>query len=279
MDNDDRQIGRILRRREVLALLGMAGGVALLARQGLLEDSGTPAFAFATTGGTTLGQAPTCIVKPELTEGPYFVDGQLDRSDIRSEPADGSLKDGVPLTLQFRVSQVGSGTCAPLSDARIDVWHCDALGVYSGVSDASSGSTMGQKFLRGYQRTDSSGTAQFTTIYPGWYSGRAVHIHFKIRTTATTGDAYEFTSQLFFDDAFSDEVFAQAPYSGKGSRRTLNANDGIYQSGGEQLLLNPIAAADSNGYSAAFAVGLDLSDLRVGAPYGFSNNAPGRPSP
>jgi protocatechuate 3,4-dioxygenase beta subunit len=276
MDNDDRQIGRILHRREVLALFGVAGGAALVARSGLFESSTTPVFASATTGGTTLAQAPTCVVKPELTEGPYFVDDQLDRSDIRSEPSDGSLKDGVPLTLQFNVSQVGSGTCAPLADARIDVWHCDALGVYSGVSDPGSGNTVGQKFLRGYQRTDSTGAAQFTTIYPGWYSGRAVHIHFKIRTTATTGAAYEFTSQFFFDDSLSDQVFTQPPYSSKGRRNTRNTNDGIYQSGGDQLLLNPLAAADGSGYTAAFALGLDLSDLQVGAPDGFSSGPPRR---
>jgi protocatechuate 3,4-dioxygenase beta subunit len=276
-DNDDRQIGRILRRREVLALLGAAGGATFLARRGMWGALGAPTVTagLLETTSTALAQAPACVVKPELTEGPYFVDGQLDRSDIRLEPSDGSLRDGVPLTLAFNVSQVGSATCAPLADARIDVWHCDALGVYSGVTDtlAGGGSSVGQKFLRGYQRTDADGLAQFTTIYPGWYTGRAVHIHFKIRTTASTGEAYEFTSQFFLDDALSDQVLALAPYNSKTQRRMRNAQDGIYQSGGSQLVLNAVPSAD--GYAAAFPIGLDLSDTAVGAADG--NTGPGGP--
>src|SRR5262245_10769337 len=154
MDSDDRQVGRILRRREVLALLGAAGGALVLSRTGLFGAAGEPLAATSALAATDSGlaQAPTCVVKPELTEGPYFVDDQLDRSDIRSEPSDGSLRPGVPLALTFNVSQVGSGTCAPLSGARVDVWHCDALGVYSGVSDNTfPSSTVGEKFLRGYQ--------------------------------------------------------------------------------------------------------------------------------
>ena len=110
----------------------------------------------------------------------------------------------------------------------VDVWQCDALGVYPGV-----GSTSGQKFLRGYQNTDASGSAKFMTIYPGWYQGRAVHIHFKIRPTSSS----EFTSQLFFDDALSTQVFAQAPYSQKGTQGiTRNTSDGIFQQSAGKLL-------------------------------------------
>jgi protocatechuate 3,4-dioxygenase beta subunit len=258
MDNDDRQVGRILRRREVLALLGGAGGVAVLAGRGVLGNllNSSAVFGSATTA---FAQTPSCVVKPELTEGPYFVDNQLDRSDIRIEPSDGSVREGVPLTLAFNVSQVGGDGCAPLADAQVDVWHCDALGAYSGVE----ANTVGQTFLRGFQRTDADGLAQFTTIYPGWYTGRAVHIHFKIRTVSTTGSAYEFTSQLFFDDALSDQVFQLAPYASKGQRNTRNALDSIFQAGGTQLQLNPVANADA--YAATFPIGLDLSDLAVGA--------------
>jgi protocatechuate 3,4-dioxygenase beta subunit len=226
--------------------------------------SGTPANAEAATAAaiTPIEASPTadtaavpsCVVRPELTEGPYFVDEMLNRSDIRSDPSDGSVKEGTLLSLAFRVSQVGS-SCTPLEGAQVDVWHCDALGVYSDVTDRGF-STVGQKFLRGYQLTDANGLAQFTTIYPGWYQGRAVHIHFKIRTGAASGQSYEFTSQLFFDDAFSDQIYAQDPYASKGQRTTLNSNDSIYRNGGSQLLLNPTISAD--GYSATFDIGLQI---------------------
>jgi protocatechuate 3,4-dioxygenase beta subunit len=277
MDNDDRQIGRILHRREVLALLGAAGGAAWLARRGgLLLAAATPTTALTLgTAESALAQSPSCVVKPELTEGPYFVDDQLDRSDIRIEPSDGSVREGVPFALTLNVSQLNNGACTPLPGARVDVWHCDALGVYSGVADFSSTtSTVGQKFLRGYQTTGDDGAVQFTTIYPGWYTGRAVHIHFKIRTVGTNGSAYEFTSQFFLDDALSDQVFAQsAPYNTKRGTRMRNAADGIYSSGGDQLLLS--ATPTDTGYAASFALGLDLSDTAVGAADG--NAGGGRP--
>jgi protocatechuate 3,4-dioxygenase beta subunit len=111
--------------------------------------------------------------------------------------------------------------------------------------------TVGQKFLRGYQLTDASGLALFTTVYPGWYSGRAVHIHFKIRS-----GGLEFTSQLYFDESLTDQVHSQSPYNGKGRRNTLNSQDGIYQGGGSQLLLS--AAPEGSGYGATFDVALQL---------------------
>jgi protocatechuate 3,4-dioxygenase beta subunit len=178
------------------------------------------------------GVLPSCVVRPELTVGPYFVDRQLDRSDIRIEPSTGKAVEGVPLALTFNVSSVGGGRCTPLANAMVDVWHCDAHGVYSAVDDRMSGTdSSSQKFCRGYQVTDPNGVARFTTIYPGWY--RTVHIHFKIRTPADAALAdrrdqlYEFTSQLFFDEALNDRVYGQAPYSGKGRRDTTNERDGI----------------------------------------------------
>jgi protocatechuate 3,4-dioxygenase beta subunit len=270
MDNDDRQVGRILRRREVLALLG-AGGAAALAAGPLARivnaRTATATIAPEVAAGT-LAQTTTaasCVVKPELTEGPYFVDENLNRSDIRVEQLDGSIKDGVPLGLVFNVSQIAGGSCAAVSGAKVDVWHCDALGVYSDVNDRSfPNSTLGQSFLRGYQLTADDGSARFTTIYPGWYAGRAVHIHFKIRTTSTTGEPYEFTSQLFLDDALTDQVHAQQPYASKGQRNMRNAQDGIYREGGDQLLLNAIAT-ETGGYTGTFPIALDLSDAAVGA--------------
>jgi protocatechuate 3,4-dioxygenase beta subunit len=258
--DDDRPIGRILTRREVLALLGASALVAACRPSTLGSPSATTALtqAAATTAGASASAAavlPSCVVRPALTEGPYFVDEKLDRSDIRSDPSTNAVKPGVPLALTFLVSRVSGGACAALAGATIDVWHCDALGVYSDSTDPNFGSTKGTKFLRGYQTTDASGGARFTTIWPGWYQGRAVHVHFKIRTAAANGQVSDFTSQLFFDETLNDQIFAQAPYSQKGgSGRLRNEGDSIFQVGGGKLTLAPAKTAD--GYAATFDIGL-----------------------
>ena len=254
--DDDLPVGRLLNRRE--ALLALAGAGAVVALAACAPGSTSTAQVTAASGAstaTTSGNTPACVVRPALTEGPYFVDEMLNRSDIRSDPSDSSVRQGALLALTFRVSQL-TNACAPLGGASVDVWHCDAAGVYSDVSDPGF-STVGKKFLRGYQVTDSSGVAKFTTIYPGWYQGRAVHIHFKIRSHTGSGSAYEFTSQLFFDDNITDQVYTQAPYSAKGRRTLRNSGDSIYNQGGSQLLLAPAKTAE--GYSATFDIGLQTS--------------------
>jgi protocatechuate 3,4-dioxygenase beta subunit len=255
VENNIHQVHRLLKRRETLALLRAAGAavlaIAISKKLGSAQtQSGQSSQELPTTQPITL---PGCIVRPEQTEGPYFVDEKLNRSDIRSDPSDGSLKAGIPLQVTFQVSQVSGNSCVPLTGAIVDIWHCDALGVYSDVSDRSF-NTVGQKFLRGYQVTDSNGNAQFTTIYPGWYPGRTVHIHFKIRTSSDVGKSYEFTSQLYFDDAVTDQVHAQAPYASQGQRRQRNTNDGIFRNGGDQLLL--VLTKNNQGYTATFNIGL-----------------------
>jgi protocatechuate 3,4-dioxygenase beta subunit len=205
--------------------------------------------AIATTDPTTGG---SCVVRPELTEGPYYVDEELNRSDLRSDPSDGSTRAGALLALTFNVSRASNSACEPLAGAIVDVWHCDADGVYSDVAD---GRTIGKKFLRGYQVTDNDGVAQFTTIYPGWYRGRTVHIHFKVRSSSSSTSAYEFTSQLFFDDGLTDQVFAAEPYAARGERDTRNADDGIYRQGGSQLVLNVTETAQ--GHAAVFDIALE----------------------
>lgn len=196
---------------------------------------------------------PACIVTPEQTEGPYFVDEKLNRSDIRSDPSNGTVRAGVPLELRLRVVQVSGNSCTPLPGAIVDIWHCDAQGVYSDVQDRSL-DIRSQQFLRGYQVTDEQGIAQFTAIYPGWYPGRTVHIHFKVRTNSVADQGYEFTSQLYFDDATTDRVHAQAPYSTRGQRSQKNTEDGIFQQGGEQLLL--ALKPSGQGYTGTFDIGL-----------------------
>ena len=284
MDNDDQPNGRLLTRREMLKLLAALGVATAAGCTPRLADmtadsgrtptagpavAGTPASAApsqpAAPVATTLSPptaesvaaaipVPACVVRPEQTEGPYFVDTQLNRSDIRGD-ADGSVRAGAPLALSFLVARVGNTSCTPLPGAIVDIWHCDADGVYSGVNDRNFGSTVGQQFLRGYQVTDSNGMTSFTTIYPGWYSGRTVHIHFKIRAEVDGGN-YEFTSQLYFDDALTDRVHAQEPYRANGDRNTRNEDDGIFNRGGDLLTLNVVESG--NGYAAVFDIGLQM---------------------
>jgi protocatechuate 3,4-dioxygenase beta subunit len=264
MENDDRQIGKILSRRDVLKLLSVTSAAFLAGcvpgSSEILTDTPLPTNNLEATG-TPLASSivatsiPVCVVRPQLTEGPYFVDEKINRSDIRSDPSDGSVREGLPLQLTFRVSQV-TNSCTPFAGATVDIWHCDALGVYSDASDPGF-NTIGKKFLRGYQVTDANGIAQFTTIYPGWYQGRTVHIHFKIRANASAGGTYDFTSQLFFDDAVSDMVYTQEPYASKpGVRSPRNEGDGIFQLSGGQLILQLTQTAE--GFAANFDIGLQI---------------------
>jgi protocatechuate 3,4-dioxygenase beta subunit len=190
---------------------------------------------------------------PALTEGPYFVDEKLNRSDIRADATGGALRPGAQLDLAIQVGRVAGGACAAVQGATVDVWHCDALGVYSDATDPSF-NTRGQKWLRGYQTTDASGTAKFTTIYPGWYQGRAVHIHFKVRVASGSQTA-DFTSQFFFDEAMNDKVFATAPYSQKGaSGRLRNERDDIYRQSNGKTQLN--VTQNGSVYTANFSLGI-----------------------
>ena len=199
---------------------------------------------------------PACVLTPQQTEGPYFVDERLKRSDIRSDPADGSVKPGAPLALTLRVAAIEGARCAPLQGAVVDIWHCDATGVYSDVADPGFDTT-GKKFLRGYQVTDADGVVRFLTIYPGWYPGRAVHIHFKVRAKDASGRERELTSQLYFDDALTARVHANQPYVRKGRQAQKNETDGIFRRGGRQLML--AVAEEAAGYAAKFDIGLKMA--------------------
>lgn len=200
---------------------------------------------------------PSCIVTPEQTEGPYFSDFMLNRADIRNDPADGTVKQGIPLALMLRVHAVEGSRCTPLPGAIVDIWHCDAAGAYSDAVD-SSFDTRGKKFLRGYQITDTSGAVRFTTIYPGWYTGRAVHVHFKVRMKAPSGRDAEFTSQLYFPDSINERVHASTPYARPGRIAQKNESDGLFRRGGRALMLN-IAGAPGGGYTGSFDIGVALA--------------------
>ncbi len=242
MKEEGTSVRPLFSRREALVLLGASGTLWLIDRwSSKAQAADVP--------------RPPCVIRPEQTEGPYFVDERLHRSDIRSDPKDGRAIAGTPLTLTLQVMRLDASGCSPLQEALVDIWQCDAAGVYSGVEDPGF-NTRDQKFLRGYQMTNAQGEARFLTIYPGWYPIRTVHIHFKIRTAAIAGKRFEFTSQLYFPDELTDRVHMDLPYSSKGRRRVRNQHDFIFRDGGNQLILNPSATND--GYTATFPIGLTL---------------------
>jgi protocatechuate 3,4-dioxygenase beta subunit len=229
-------------RRGALAALGTVGLGSLLAACSGDGGSGGGASAttvaeVATTEGTTatvqpqtatgaaakalLDGATTCTLSTELTEGPYYFDVDSIRSDVRED------RPGTLLRLALRVQQAQS--CTPIGNAVVDIWHCDAGGVYSGFESASRGGPGGgrtddETYLRGAQVTNADGIVEFATIYPGWYRGRTTHIHLKVHLNKTT----LLTSQLFFDEAVNSAVYAKAPYSARSGRDTFNDGDGIF---------------------------------------------------
>jgi protocatechuate 3,4-dioxygenase beta subunit len=189
--------------------LGASGTLSLGALLAACGDD-EPAARRATgtpEASSRFGDESSCTLTPEMTEGPFYFDAAKVRSDIR----DG--REGATLRLALRVRDA---SCEPISDAVVDIWHCDAGGAYPEEGDP---------FLRGLQVTDRDGIAEFTTIYPGWYQSRTVHIHAKVHLDAST----VLTTQIFFDDTVSDRVFAQAPYASRGERD--QRNDGRHHDG------------------------------------------------
>ena len=158
-----------------------------------------------------------CEATPRQTEGPFY----FDIGEIRREITEG--KPGTPLLVALRF--VAAGSCEPIRDVFVDIWHTDAAGQYSGYPGQGDdrADTSGETFMRGRQVTDAEGRVEFETIYPGWYPGRTVHIHFR----AFTSEGRLIASQLYFPDDVSDAVFESEPYSARGSRRTTNANDSV----------------------------------------------------
>lgn len=219
-------------RRGSLARLG--GLVAAAAGgRALLDTAEAAAGNKAVASGLV-----TCVLTPELTEGPYYIAAEKVRRDIR-EGHPGTL-----LTLRLRVLNVAS--CAPIKEAAVDVWHCDAAGDYSGFGAGASSRT----FLRGIQKTDANGLAVFTTIYPGWYQGRTVHIHVKVHA----GGTVVHTGQLFFPDALTDQVYAAVPYNKRPNRNVRNAQDSIFVNGGRRGILAMKKAG--SGYVGSIAMGV-----------------------
>jgi protocatechuate 3,4-dioxygenase beta subunit len=166
--------------------------------------------------------AVACVLSPEQTDGPYYIAGEKLRRDITEG------RPGTPLLLRLKV--VDASTCKPIKGAAVDIWHTDALGVYSGFGSGSGNRT----FMRGVQRTDKNGLARFRSVYPGWYPGRTVHIHVKVHVAGNVVH----TGQLYFPDSVTDKVFRRKPYSRRGRRSTRNASDFVFAQGGRRSMLS-----------------------------------------
>jgi protocatechuate 3,4-dioxygenase beta subunit len=232
-------------RREAMGLLAVtvAGG-ALLPRSAFAQES--------------LMDADVCVIVPEVTEGPYYFDPALLRADITEG------RPGLPMTLQMQVVDQG---CTPIADARVDVWHCDADGIYSGYNGYE-----GETFMRGTQMSDADGMVTFSTVYPGWYRGRTTHIHFKVFLNETT----VLTGQIFFPDEVSERVYATvAPYTAHTNRDTFNNEDGIAQQAGAASVASVEQTAEA--YTAKLVVGVDPNAVSTGQ-MGFPGG-PGAPPP
>jgi protocatechuate 3,4-dioxygenase beta subunit len=215
----------------------LSGDRRLTRRTTLVRAGG---LAAAAVGAASLpADAVACVLAPEMTDGPYYLPGEKLRRNITEG------LPGAPLALRLTV--VDAASCKPVKGAAVDIWHCSAAGKYSGEQ---SNDTSGLTFLRGIQRTDAKGLAQFTTVYPGWYPGRAVHIHVKVHL----GGNVVHTGQLFFRDSFTDAVYRRPPYSGRSARDLRNTGDSIYLDGGSHSLLRMRTVG--KGYAGSITMGV-----------------------
>jgi protocatechuate 3,4-dioxygenase beta subunit len=222
-----------LNRRDALSILAVtAAGGALIPRSAFAQDA-------------KLMAADVCIIVPEVTEVPYYFDPALERVDITEG------RPGLPLKLQMQVVDMG---CEPVPGARVDVWHCDADGIYSGYNGYE-----GETFMRGTQFADADGKVEFATVYPGWYRGRTTHIHFKVFLDETT----VLTGQIFFPDDVSEQVYEGIdPYTAHPNRDTFNDEDNIAQQAGTASIASVDSMPDE--YTAALIVGVDPTAVSSG---------------
>ena len=261
---------RINRRDAFRAVAVTASGGLLMSQQAFAQEAGVS----ASQTSALLQGADVCAIIPEVTEGPYYFDPAMERVDITE------ARPGIPTRIRL---QVVDAACAALPDARVDIWHCDATGVYSGYAnqgDDGSVDTTGQTFMRGTQFTDANGLVEFETVYPSWYRGRTTHVHFKVFLDQTN----VLTGQIFFPDALSEYIYLNvAPYNDRSATRdTLNANDSIAAQSTRaafafvkeqeaEYLVAMIIGVDP---SATSAVGMGMGGDRPEPPAGGAGGAP-----
>ena len=216
-------------RRRVLKAIAVTATGTLIPRA---------AFAQAGSDADLLPVPDVCTLMPETTEGPYYLDGNLVRRDIRED------REGSPMLVRL---QIVDTACRPVAGARVDIWHCDAQGVYSAYGEGR-----GETFLRGTQMADERGVAEFETVYPGWYPGRTVHIHYKVHLDERT----VLTGQMFFPEEISQALYGEGgAYARNRRRNTMNANDGIARRATQAAVAT--VRGDAEAYLAQLIVGVD----------------------
>lgn len=250
------------RRDAFKAVAVTASGGLLMSQQAFAQEAG------ASQTSALLQGADVCAIIPEVTEGPYYFDPAMERVDITEG------RPGIPMRVRL---QVVDASCLPMPSARVDIWHCDATGIYSGYAgqgDDGSVDTTGETFMRGTQFADDNGIVEFESVYPSWYRGRTTHVHFKVFLDETN----ILTGQIFFPDALSEYIYLNvAPYNDRASQRdTLNANDGIATQS-TRAAFAFIKELDEE-YLVAMIVGVDPT---AQSAVGFSMGAPDgdRPEP
>jgi protocatechuate 3,4-dioxygenase beta subunit len=221
-------MSNLIKRREALVAAGGLGA-ALVGNRALF--------------GSPNALAADCLLQREVTEGPYYLDLDLVRRNIKED------RRGIPLTLRFRV--LNTNTCRVIKGAAVEIWHADGSGAYSGVSGDSD------SYLRGIQRTNTKGWVRFETIYPGWYRGRTPHIHMKVFVSGREIH----TGQVFMKDAISARVYSRGIYASRGQADTTNSEDSIYSAAGGRALLALRRKGDRivDGYTGTLNIGVKPS--------------------
>jgi protocatechuate 3,4-dioxygenase beta subunit len=235
---------RTFNRREALGLLGAASAAAAAAC-GSSPTTPTSTTSGSSTGGTTTSSA--CAVSPDETAGPY-----PDRTGMASNSAfyRQDITEGIsglPLTLALTIVNVRN-SCAPVANANVEIWQCDAVGTYS-----EYGSAAGQTFLRGLQTTNANGAVTFRTVYPGWYMGRATHIHLQVYLNG----AVVKTTQVAFPETISSAVYRTGVYASHGQNSTTNSSDNVFSDGTDHELAT-LSGDTSSGYTATLTVGISV---------------------
>ena len=234
-----------LSRREILSALTAAASAAAVAACGSSSPTAPSTSTGSNTTGTTSGgtSSGTCSVISSETEGPYpDRTGMINNSAFyRQDITEG--KPGTPLAVALTVVSIAN-SCAPVANATIEVWQCDAAGAYSEYNAVGT-------FLRGLQRTDASGNATFTTIYPGWYTGRAPHIHLEVLVNGASVK----TTQMAFPEDVSRTVYAQGVYASRGTNFTRNTSDNVFADGTTNEMAT-MTGGVASGYTATLQIGI-----------------------